>query len=69
LGDIGLVWYILEIDDGQVIIYHGGGTGGYNSYLGFNESLSTGAVVLFNSKVQEDVHFIGERVLKAINKY
>ena len=69
LGDIGLVWYILELNDGQEIIYHGGGTGGYDAFLGFNKSLSTGAIVLFNSKVQEDVHFIGEFVLKAINKY
>lgn len=69
LGDIGLAWYVLELDDGQVITYHGGGTGGYDTYLGFNKSLSTGAIVLFNSKVREDVHFIGERVLKAINKY
>jgi D-alanyl-D-alanine-carboxypeptidase/D-alanyl-D-alanine-endopeptidase len=69
LGDIGLAWYILELDDGQVIIYHGGGTGGYDSYLGFNKSLSTGAIILFNSKVQESVLVIGEQVLKAINKY
>ena len=69
LGDIGLAWYILELDDGQVMIYHGGGTGGYDSFLGFNKSLSTGAIVLFNSKVNESVHVIGELVLKAINKY
>lgn len=69
LGDIGLVWYILELDDGQTMIYHGGGTGGYVSFLGFNKSLSTGAIVLFNSKVQESVNVIGELVLKAINKY
>ena len=69
LGDIGLAWYILELDDGQVMIYHGGGTGGYDSFLGFNKSLSTGAIVLFNSKVRESVLVIGEHILKAINKY
>jgi D-alanyl-D-alanine-carboxypeptidase/D-alanyl-D-alanine-endopeptidase len=69
MGDIGLAWYILELDDGQTMIYHGGGTGGYDSFLGFNKSLSTGAIILFNSKVNESVHTIGERVLKAINKY
>jgi CubicO group peptidase (beta-lactamase class C family) len=69
LGDIGLAWYILELDDGQVIIYHGGGTGGYDSYIGLNRSLSTGVIVLFNSKVQESVLVIGERLLRAINKY
>ena len=55
--------------DGQVIIYHGGGTGGYDTYLGFNKSLSTGAIVLFNSKLDESILLIGELVLKAINKY
>lgn len=69
LGDIGLAWYILELDDGQVITYHGGGTGGYDAYLGFNKSLSTGAIVLFNAKVQESILVIGELVLRAINKY
>ncbi|NIT61710.1 MAG: serine hydrolase [Aliifodinibius sp.] len=68
LGDMGLAWYILELDDGQVVIYHGGGTGGYNAYLGFNKSLSTGAIVLFNSKMQ-DIHAVGELVMKAIHKY
>jgi CubicO group peptidase (beta-lactamase class C family) len=69
MGDIGLAWYILELDDGQTIIYHGGGTGGYDSFLGFNKSSSTGAIVLFNSKVNESVHTIGELVMKAINRY
>jgi len=69
MGDIGLAWYILELDDGQTMVYHGGGTGGYDSFLGFNKSLSTGAIILFNSKVNESVHTIGELVLKAINKY
>jgi len=68
-GEIGLAWYILELDDGQVVTYHGGGTGGFNAYLGFNKAASTGAVILFNSQVNESVHVIGERVLKAIEKY
>ncbi|MDX1702400.1 MAG: serine hydrolase domain-containing protein, partial [Melioribacteraceae bacterium] len=51
LGEMGLAWYILELSDGQVVTYHGGGTGGYSAYFGFNKSLSTGAIVLFNSKV------------------
>jgi len=69
LGDIGLAWYIQELDDGQTVIQHGGGTGGFDSYLGFNKAASTGAVILFNSKVNESVHVIGERVLKAIKRY
>jgi CubicO group peptidase (beta-lactamase class C family) len=69
LGEICLAWYELKLDDGQVIFYHGGGTGGYDTYLGFNKSLSTGAIVLFNSKVDESVLVIGELVLKAIKKF
>jgi CubicO group peptidase (beta-lactamase class C family) len=69
LGDIGLAWYIRELDDGQTVIQHGGGTGGFDSYLGFNKAEGTGAVILFNTKQNEFVHTIGERVLKAIRRY
>ncbi|MGB6120269.1 MAG: serine hydrolase domain-containing protein, partial [Bacteroidota bacterium] len=69
LGEMGLGWYIQELDDGQVVIQHGGGTGGFDSYLGFNKAESIGAVILFNAKVNESVYVIGERVLKAIRKY
>ena len=69
LGDMGLAWYILELSDGQVITYHGGSTGGYDAYLGFNRSLSTGVIVLFNSKGDESILVIGELILQAINKY
>jgi len=69
LGEMGLGWFIQELDDGQVVTYHGGGTGGYDSYLGFNKAASTGSVLLFNSKVNESVYVIGERVLKAVGKH
>jgi CubicO group peptidase (beta-lactamase class C family) len=69
LGDMGLGWYVQELDDGQTVIQHGGGTGGFDSYLGFNKTESIGAVILFNAKVNESVYVIGERVLKAIRRY
>jgi serine-type D-Ala-D-Ala carboxypeptidase/endopeptidase len=69
LGDIGLIWYILELDDSQTMIYHGGGTGGYDTFLGFNTAAQTGAIILFNSKLDASIHDIGEQVIKAINKY
>jgi CubicO group peptidase (beta-lactamase class C family) len=69
LGDIGLAWYILELEDGQVVINHGGGTGGYVSYLGFNTSRSTGAIVLLNSKIEGDVYAIGQQMMEAIENY
>lgn len=52
-----------------VIIYHGGGTGGYDTYLGFNKTLSTGAIILMNAKTNGATLEIGELVMKAINKY
>ncbi|MCG8697456.1 MAG: serine hydrolase, partial [Bacteroidales bacterium] len=45
---IGLGWLISDIE-GEEIIWHNGGTGGYMSFMGFNKSRSTGAVVLTNS--------------------
>ena len=39
------------------------------SYIGFNKSLSTGVIVLINSKVQESILVIGERLLRAIHQY
>jgi hypothetical protein len=36
--------------------------------MGFNKSLSTGAIVLLNSKVQ-DINIVGELIMKAVNKY
>jgi CubicO group peptidase (beta-lactamase class C family) len=69
LGDIGLAWYIQQLDDGQTIVYHGGGTAGYDTYLGFNKAGSTGAIVLFNARIDESVLVVGEQVLKAINQH
>jgi CubicO group peptidase (beta-lactamase class C family) len=69
LGDMGLAWYIIELDDGQVVTNHGGGTGGYVSYLGFNKSESTGAILLLNCKIYGDVYVIGQQMMEAILKY
>ena len=70
MGEMALAWYVLDLSDGQQIVYHGGGTGGYDTYLGFNKSLQTGTIILFNAKLgNESVMVIGEQVLKAINKY
>jgi len=70
LGDIGLAWFILELDDGQVITYHGGDTNGHSAYLGFNKSQSTGAIVLLNCSMHDETNLnLGAAILKAINKY
>jgi CubicO group peptidase (beta-lactamase class C family) len=69
LGDQGLAWFILELDDGQVITYHGGDTYGYSAFIGFNESLSTGVIVLLNYCLNGMQLIMGQDILKAINKY
>lgn len=46
--EIGLGWFVLS-EHGRQIVWHGGGTGGYRSFLGFDTSSLTGVVVLSNS--------------------
>lgn len=45
MNEIGMAWLI---DNKNDIIWHNGGTGNYNSYLGFNFETKTGVVVLSN---------------------
>ncbi len=68
-GDQALAWLILELIDGQVITYHGGNTYGYSSYIGFNESASTGVIILLNFSTQGEQMSMGQEILRAINKY
>ncbi len=70
LGDIGLAWFILELDDGQEVTYGGGDTSGHSTYIGFNKSESTGVIVLLNCSVHDGANLnSGAAILKAINKY
>lgn len=45
MDEIGMSWII---DSKNNIIWHNGGTGNYNSYLGFNTEIGTAVVVLSN---------------------
>ncbi len=47
--NIGLGWHILSTDDGAMIHWHNGGTGGYRTFAGFVQDPPFGAVVLTNS--------------------
>ncbi len=70
MGDQGLAWLILELDDGQKIIYSGGNTNGHSAYIAFNKSKSTGAIILFNSSNHDGANLsMGAEVMKAILKY
>jgi D-alanyl-D-alanine-carboxypeptidase/D-alanyl-D-alanine-endopeptidase len=45
---IGLGWHILQ-QNGSNIVWHNGGTGGFHSFFGFDQTSSIGVVVLSNS--------------------
>ena len=46
---IGLAWNRVKSPSGQTIVWHNGGTGGYRSFAGYNESTGVGVVVLSNT--------------------
>ena len=46
--EIGLNWHILKSFD-TVIVFHDGATGGYQSFIGFDQKQRKGVVVLSNS--------------------
>lgn len=70
MGDQGLAWFILELDDGQTIIYSAGGTQGHSSFIGFNQQSQTGVVVLLNNNNHDGASIdLGKEIMKAINKY
>ena len=70
MGDQGMAWLILDLDDGQKIIYSGGNTIGHSSYMAFNQTKSTGVVLLFNSSNLDGTNMdMGKEIMKAIIKY
>ncbi len=70
LGYIGLAWFIIELDDGQDIIYSGGDTNGHSVYMAFNPSTSTGAIILMNASYHDNTNLnFGHALMMAINKY
>jgi CubicO group peptidase (beta-lactamase class C family) len=60
---IGLNWHILSAF-GRPIVWHNGGTGGYRTFIGFDEANQRGAIVLSNQNVSADdigFHLLDER--------
>ena len=60
---IGLNWHILSAF-GLPVVWHNGGTGGYRTFIGFDEANKRGAVVLSNQSVSPDdigFHLLDER--------
>lgn len=58
---IGLAWLTREID-GDSVVYHDGGTGGYRSFIGFDEAAQRGVFILTNSL--DDATAIGFAILQ-----
>lgn len=59
---IGLGW-LLNSADGQEIVWHNGGTGGFSSFVGYDPQKRIGVVVLSNAFTQGGVVDIGFHLL------
>jgi D-alanyl-D-alanine-carboxypeptidase/D-alanyl-D-alanine-endopeptidase len=62
--EIAYAWHI-QTKNGNSIIWHNGGTGGYRSYMGFNPATRVGVVVLSNSSTDAAPDDIGRHLLDA----
>jgi len=61
--EIALGWNVLPIR-GREIIWHNGGTGGYRSFVAFDQKAATGVVVLSNTSGRPGVDDIGLHILE-----
>jgi CubicO group peptidase (beta-lactamase class C family) len=62
---VGLGWHLLKLDNDD-IFFHGGGTGGYRSYLAINPTKKFAVVVLSNTAVETDE--LGNVLMKWLQK-
>jgi D-alanyl-D-alanine-carboxypeptidase/D-alanyl-D-alanine-endopeptidase len=62
--EIGLGWHILT-KDGNEIIWHNGGTGGFRTFIGFDLKNRRGVVALSNTSTTAGVDDIGRHLLDA----
>jgi serine-type D-Ala-D-Ala carboxypeptidase/endopeptidase len=60
--EIAYAWHI-QTKDGNSIIWHNGGTGGYRSYMGFDPKARVGVVVLANISTPAGEDDIGRHLL------
>jgi Domain of unknown function (DUF3471)/Beta-lactamase len=61
---IAYAWHI-QTKNGNSIVWHNGGTGGYRSYIGFNPATGVGVVVLSNSSTDAAPDDVGRHLLDA----
>jgi serine-type D-Ala-D-Ala carboxypeptidase/endopeptidase len=62
--EIAYAWHV-QTKDGNSIIWHNGGTGGYRTYMGFDPKSRVGVVVLSNISTNEGPDDIGRHLLDA----
>lgn len=60
----GLAWFVSS-ESGTKIIRHGGGTGGAQSFVGFDAARRRGVVILFNARRVIDVGGLGRFLLNS----
>ena len=57
--------WLIQTKDGNTIIWHNGGTGGYRSYMGFDPKSRVGVVVLTNLSANDGPEDIGRHLIDA----
>lgn len=62
--EIAYAWHI-QTKDGNSIIWHNGGTGGYRTYMGYDPKARVGVVALTNVSTPQGVDDIGRHLLNA----
>jgi len=62
--DVALAWHVFT-RNGDNLIWHNGGTGGYRSFIGFRPATKVGVVVLSNTSTLAGIDDIGLHVLDA----
>jgi CubicO group peptidase (beta-lactamase class C family) len=65
-SQVNLGWLVTPLNDEKTanFVYHNGGTGGFRSFLGFDESSKTGVVILSNGTRFVDA--LGKDILSAL---
>jgi serine-type D-Ala-D-Ala carboxypeptidase/endopeptidase len=59
--DVGFAWHIFK-QQGDEIVWHNGGTGGFRSFVGFSKQTGLGVVILSNTSSSVDdmgFHLLG----------
>lgn len=60
---VALAWHIYSTPQGDRLIWHNGGTGGYRSFIGYDPKTRIGVVVLANAETAAGVNDIGLHLL------